>query len=653
MRYSAFISYNHRDRDWAVWLHRALERYRVPKRLRGRPAPWGEIGARLPPVFRDRDELATSADLAASVKEALNDAATLVVICSPNGARSKWVDQEIRTFTASGRAAYIRLIIVDGEPHSSDAAKECLPPSLTANGAPEPLAADARKEGDGKQGAKLKILAGILGVPYDELRQREAARRQKRLVAIAAAASVGFILMAGLTIFAFVSRGEAIKQRKLTEERTVTAERTVDFVKSMFQLADPSEARGASITAREIVDRGVQKLDSPTLAREPLVKAELGITLADVYGALGLYRQSDALIRRTFSIHHGEPATLARQLTALGDSQFRLGDYDRADATYRQAWVQGAQASDAVRSKILLGLGLSETDLGQAASGRKFLSEALQIDRGRGESAGSDLARDLEALGLNRFTAGDLDGAKPYIQQAIALRRRFEGPDSPSIADNLNTLGSIAYTQQDLPAAQRYFSGNVAVYRKLLGPDHPDLATAMNNLARVLIEERRFAEAAPLLEHARRIDEPQRGAADPQMAFVYSNLAIVRRHTGNLQEAEELFKKAIAAARASKHRTLGPSLADLAEVRCANGRAVEGLAMLDEAARVTRGDYPDKPWRSAWVENVRGECLLRAGKTAEGRKAITASSPVIIKSLPAGTLFPTEAQERLKRAGAI
>ena len=70
MKYSAFISYNHRDRRWAVWLHRALEGYRVPKRLWGRPAPWGELGARLPPVFRDRDELATSTDLAASVKAA-------------------------------------------------------------------------------------------------------------------------------------------------------------------------------------------------------------------------------------------------------------------------------------------------------------------------------------------------------------------------------------------------------------------------------------------------------------------------------------------------------------------------------------------------------------------------------------------------------
>ena len=244
MRYSAFISYNHRDRDWAVWLHRTLERYSVPKRLWGRPAPWGTIGQRLPPVFRDRDELATSTDLAASVREALAESATLVVVCSPNSAKSKWVDEEIRTFIAAGREQFVRLIIVDGDPHSSDPERECLPPSLTREGAPEPLAADVRKEGDGKQAAKLKLLAGILGVPYDELRQREAARRQKRLAVIAAAACFGFIVMAGLTVFAFISRAEAVQQRQIAENRTITAERTLDFVKGMPSRTTPRSPRG-------------------------------------------------------------------------------------------------------------------------------------------------------------------------------------------------------------------------------------------------------------------------------------------------------------------------------------------------------------------------------------------------------------------------
>ena len=650
MRYSAFISYNHRDRDWAVWLHRALERYRVPKRLWGRSAPWGEIAARLPPVFRDRDELATSSDLAGSVKAALADAATLVVICSPNSAKSKWVNEEIKTFIEQGRTRFIRLIIVDGEPHADAPDRECLPPALRIEGAPEPLAADVRKEGDGKQGAKLKVLAGILEVPYDELRQREAARRQQRLLILATAASIGFIVMAGLTVFALLSRAEAVRQREVAMKRTLTAERTLDFVKGMFQVADPSEARGASITAREIVDRAAVKLDH-SLAEEPTVKAELGVTLAEVYGALGLYRRSDALVRQTFGIRQGEPATRSRQLAALAESQMRLSDYDAAAANFRRAWAVSTDASPALRSRVLVGLGQTYSALDKLDDADRVLKAAAAIDRKRGSGAAADFARDLEALGQNHLYAGEADAAEPMVVEALAIRQRLEGPSSPSVSDNLNTLGQIAYQRRDLVRAGEYFRRNVAVDEKVLGPDHPDVATTLNNLARVLLEQRRFRDAAPLLERAAAIAVKERGAGHDDMAFIYSNLAIARRHSGRLAEAGQLFERAIAAAREHEHRTLGTSLADLAEVRCASGRAGDGLKLLPEAERVSRSDYPDDPWRTAWVENIRGECLIRSGRAEEGRRAIRNSAPAILERWPRGTLFEAEARRRLRLAG--
>ena len=650
MKYSAFISYNHKDRDWAVWLHRALERYRVPRRLWGRPAPWGEIGPRLPPVFRDRDELATSADLAASVRDGLAESATLIVICSPHSARSRWVDEEIRTFVELGRSSSIRLIIVDGEPHAADPAVECLPPSLTRDGAPEPLAADVRKEADGKHGAKLKILAGMLGVSYDELRQREVARRHKRLFAVAVAASAGSLVMAGLTTFALISRAEAVHQREIAVQRTATAERTLDFVKGMFSVADPSEARGETITAREIVDRATNKLDS-SLADEPTVKAELGITLADVYGALGLFQKSDQLVRRSLAISPVEAATRARRLAALGESQMRLGDYEAAETSFRQALSTPIDGAPALKSRILAGLGQTWSALDKPDRAERAIAQALAIDRGLGQSGLSYVARDLEARGLNYYYAGELEKAQPVIEQALALRLKVEGINSPSVGDNLNTLASIAYMRGDLPQAERRFRSNLAVQQRILGPEHPDVAGLMNNLARVLLEERRFNEAAPLLQRAVAIGQRERGAEHDDMAFFFANLGIARRHLGRTAEAEELFKRAIAAARLHKHRSLGPTLADLAEVQCATGRAEAGLKLLNEAATVVKRDYPDDPWRVAWVENVRGECLLRARKPAEAKRAIDASAPELFKRWPAGTLFAVETRRRLQLVG--
>ena len=650
MKYSAFISYSHRDRAWALWLHRSLERYRVPKRLWGRPAAWGEVGPRLPPVFRDRDELATSADLGASVRAALAEAATLIVICSPHAAKSRWVDEEIRAFTELGRAASIRLIIVDGQPHASDPTKECLPPSLTADGAPEPLAADVHNEADGKQGAKLKILAGLLGVPFDELRQREARRRQQWLLAVTVAALAGFVIMASLTAVALISRAEAIRQREVAVQRTATAQRTLDFVKGMFAVADPSEARGATITAREIVDRAAERLGS-SLTEEPTVKAELGVTLAEVYGALGLYQKSDRLVRSTFAIAPVEAATRARQLTALGESQMRLGEYDSAEATFAHAWRVSNGASPTLRSRILIGLAQTWSALEKFGQAERAINEALRVDSARGGPGSADVARDLEALGLNYFYAGNLLKAQPVVEQALALRTRIEGANSPSVGDNLNTLASIAYLRSDLPEAERRFRMNLAVQQKILGPEHPDVAGLMNNLARVLLEQRRFSEAAPLLEKAVAIGLRERGAEHDDMAFFFDNLGIAQRHTGKLAAAEQLFQKSIAAARRHEHRTLGPALADLAEVQCATGRTLAGLNWLKEAAGVVKRDYPDDPWRAAWVENVRGECLMRAGRSADGKRMIAASAPEILKRWPANTLFAAEAKRRLALRG--
>lgn len=650
MRYSAFISYNHRDRDWAVWLHRALESYRIPKRLWGQAAPWGPLKSKLPPVFRDRDELATSVDLGASVRDALAQSATLIVICSPNSAKSKWVNEEIKTFVESGRGQHIRLIIVDGEPHSPDPDRECLPPFLLRGGEPEPLAADVRKQADGRNGARLKIIAGLIGVSFDELRQREAVRRQKRLAALATAATIGLVVMSGLTTFALISRSDAIKQRRLAEQRTITAERTVDFVKGMFQHADPSEARGASITAREIVDRGAERLEARSLANEPGVKAELNVTLAEVYGALGLYQKSDALVRRSLSIAHGERATRARQLSALGESEFRLGEYEASLASFRRAAGQSEGGSAALKSRILVGIGQALSALGQTPEAHRVLRQALRIDQARGEAAGNDVARDLEAIGLTFLDAGELEKARPFFLRALPLRRQFEGPQSPSVSDNYNSLGSIAYARRELSDAERFFRGNLAVDRKVLGPEHPDLATTMNNLARVLIEQRRFKAAIPLLDEAIAIGRRERGDAHADMTFVFANLAIARRQTGRLRDAEKLFEHSIATARQNQHRILGPSLADLAELRCHTGRTREGLLMLDEAARVTRRDYADTPWRQAWVENIRGECLMRKGERKAGAEQIAQSEGAILATWPRGTFFAEQARRRARLA---
>ena len=213
-KYWAFISYSHADAKWGDWLHAALETYRVPTRLVRHAKPEGAVPRRVFPVFRDREELASSSTLGENLTGALRQSRALVVICSPRAAASRWVNEEIKLYKSMGREDRVFCLIVDGEPNApaDSGLLECFPKAallrvdqageLSSEPA-EPIAADAREGKDGKRNALLKLIAGIVGVPYDELRQRERQRQIRQR--IRRATFVAGALVAATMIFAAVA----------------------------------------------------------------------------------------------------------------------------------------------------------------------------------------------------------------------------------------------------------------------------------------------------------------------------------------------------------------------------------------------------------------------------------------------------------------
>jgi hypothetical protein len=119
-KYRAFISYSHRDSGWASWLHSSLEKYRPPKSWIGTVTVRGEVPKRIAPIFRDRDELPSATDLGSLINAALAESACQIVICSPQAAQSKWVNEEILAFKRLGREDRIFCLIVGGEPNATD-----------------------------------------------------------------------------------------------------------------------------------------------------------------------------------------------------------------------------------------------------------------------------------------------------------------------------------------------------------------------------------------------------------------------------------------------------------------------------------------------------------------------------------------------------
>jgi len=292
-RYWAFISYSHRDAAFGRRLHRRLESYALPRRLTGRALEHGGlVPRRLAPIFRDREELAAAHNLSTEVRAALAQSRSLIVVCSPAAARSKWVGQEIEVFRELHPGRPILAAIREGEP------AECFPAALRsgagAEDAVEPLAADFRRGGEGEQLALLKLVAGVLGLGLDELVQRDAHRRTQRVMAVTAASLAAMVGMGVLTAYALSARAEAERQRN-------QAEGLVEFM--LTDLRDRL--------------KGVGRLDVMTAVNER---------------ALGYYGD-----QRLESLSVDSLERRARILHAMGEDDETRGDYRAAIAKLREA----------------------------------------------------------------------------------------------------------------------------------------------------------------------------------------------------------------------------------------------------------------------------------------------------------------------------
>lgn len=353
-RYCAFLSYGHRDSDTARWLHESLEQFHVPKALVGRITANGPIPARLTPIFRDRHELAAAGDLSLEIERALSASRFLIVLCSPAAAASRWTGAEIDLYKQMRPDGCILAAIIAGEPFASDMPgleeEECFPRALRykydKRGRPtrqraEPIAADFRDGGDGRQLGLLKIIAGMLGVGLDELVQRESVRRHKRLRMIAAASLGGMLVTSTLSVVALQARNEARDQRR--EAEGLVGFMLGDLRKKLEPLGrlDVLDAVGAKALGY------YEQQDKAGLADEALAQRSRALTLmgeiantrGDLDGALGRYREALASTTEQLRRDPDDPQRLfdqAQNVFWVGYIAWQRGHTDQAAAAFRE-----------------------------------------------------------------------------------------------------------------------------------------------------------------------------------------------------------------------------------------------------------------------------------------------------------------------------
>ena len=414
--YRAFISYSHRDKAWADWLHKALETYRVPSRLVGTKTAHGEIPPRLNPVFRDRDELASADSLAEKVNAALAQSESLIVICSPASAASRWVNEEVLAYKRMGRAPRIFCLIVDGEPNATDlpgrAIEECFCPALRfvtdADGRPthertEPIAADARPGKDGKPNAKLKLIAGMLDVGFDALKQRELQRRNRRMAAVTALALAVMAVTSVLAVYALVSRHraviaqqEAVVVKQAAVRRQKQAEGLVGFM--LGDLNDKLDQVHRLDIMQAVDDKALAYFaslppaDASDAALEMRVKAldKIGIVMTEAHGQLAnsikAYQSAAALaaeLARRAPDDTRRQTTWAEGLNMVGVSFWQRGDLSGALKNWQTAstLLQKVHSTEPRDSKTTADLALIRNNIGHVLEARgNFQSTQIEYE---------------------------------------------------------------------------------------------------------------------------------------------------------------------------------------------------------------------------------------------------------------------------------
>jgi len=543
----------------------------------------------LRPIFCDRNDFSAGHSLTEQTVAALMASEFLIVICSPKAARSKYVNEEIRQFKAMGRSDRIIPLIIDGEPN--DAERECFPPALRfrigsdgelTNVREEPIAADARAPGDGRELAKLKVVAGLIGLPLDEVvRRAECARKRGNRIRISLACSFLLLFAAAFELWILNEQGHdqliewANGLNKNIEQKAARGEAPVRVLLS--DLAD-QEKRTAGTT-----------IDTPRLR---YIRAQTLIIFSDGYQTLGRSQEAlsrakrasemvndliaqtvqDGWWRHFLSVAYQKLTGIAQPGSSdlqyhlsvafqkIGNSLSSLDRWGVALDWYRRSLdlSKAFTAVDPSKTEWQSALSLAHDKIGDAWKGLGNLDSAqtsyaasLAI-RNRLAAADSDnprLQRDLastyDRLSDIQRAQGNWSGALESEEQSIRIVAHFYAIDGDNndwrrnLALNYRKLADIRHDRGEIAAALDGYHKSFELTEELNRQDannalwKRDLAACKAGIGTLLNDQGKFGEAEESFRSAIAILKPL-AASDASNTDWQRDLAVIYDQIGTM-----------------------------------------------------------------------------------------------------------------------
>ncbi|RMF84773.1 MAG: serine/threonine protein kinase, partial [Planctomycetota bacterium] len=422
--------------------------------------------------------------------------------------------------------------------------------------------------------ALLAVIGGSVGIAIESYRvaqQRDAAERSERL-----------------------ARVEATRAQHQAE----IAERVSSLLVDLFKSADPEQVGSANLSARDVLDRGAERLRGE-LTDEPEVRAPLLEAMAHAYQNLAEYEPAAELL---------------------------------AEALKLRTELHGAESEEV--AAVLNDLGLLRQSQGRLDEAVRLQSEALRLRRKLHASDSAEIAQSMHNLAFAYQALGRLDDAERMLGEVLQMRRRLFGESSEQVLTTINNLAMVQYMRRDVDAARRSLEQVVELARRLRGDDHPRVAVLLNNLALVLHDigdydeaERRYLAA---LEIRRKCFPPEH----PEIANSYNNLGGLAFDRGEYEKAADWFEQALRMQRAvagDEHPLVQAMRRNLARALLKLGRIDEADRLLEQALRNLRETYPPSHVQVIGTELVQAELLLQRGSADEAetilRQVLDHASP--------------------------
>jgi len=448
-------------------------------------------------------------------------------------------------------------------------------------GTPSDLAADITRYIDHQP-----VVARPASTAY---RLHKYARRHRIAVAVATG------LLAMLAAFAVVQRVQlqrtTIERDRANRERD-RATRITDFITGMFQVSDPSEQRGNSVTAREILDKASKNIETG-MAKDPDAQAQMMQVMGKVYLNLGLLPRARDLERQSLDIRRRvlgpeNPDTLA-SMDYLAQALMDGGHFAEAANMFREELDIERRVLEPENPQTLTAMNNLAHALWRDdhyAEAEKMDRELLPLRRRVLGPENRDTLTTMSNLALDLQSQGRKAEAEKLDREILEIRRRVLGPDHPDTVSSIEQLALDLTRQRRFAEAEKLDREALEIRRRVLGPEHFATLTSMSGLAWVVFVENRYAEAEKLNWETLNIERRVLGPEHSYTLGTMGQQAVVLTIEGRDAEAEKLTREMIDISR----RVFGPDNADMAvsvyNLGCAEahrGNRSKALSLLRQA----------------------------------------------------------------------